>query len=75
MIKSMPVQPVMHRLCCDDPKCEGAELRREPVVLTSSPPQYRYNCPVCKMPTTSTLQYPHISYEPIADHVQDQSAT
>lgn len=74
MIKSVPVQPVMHRLCCDNPECGGIELKREPVMLTSSPPQFRYNCPTCKMPTTSTLQYPYISYEPITPDVQSQPA-
>lgn len=47
---------------CDTPKCTG-EMQFMGTVLTSNPPQYPHQCPVCKTNRTFWVLYPEIRYE------------
>ena len=47
---SYPIYRTKRYMFCD--KCDGLMLR-EPIILTSMPPQYRYYCPECGYTTTS----------------------
>lgn len=56
-----PVRPVRIRLFCDvHPQ---TEMDRLPGTLLSNPPQYQFQCPICKVVQTERKPYPVIEYE------------
>ena len=62
MVKKTEVKTFINRIYCD--KC-GTEMRTSPVLLTTYPPQYQYECPKCGELLTSTVCYPCTEYDEV----------